>query len=299
MTTLAENKIITPNFHQTLVQGNVKIFYRSAGKASAPVILLLHGFPTSSNMFRNLIPLLASKFHVIAPDLPGFGFTEIPDNYEFTFANLAESIDQFLKVLEISKFSVYVFDYGAPVGFRLALKNPSNVTGIVVQNGNAYEVGLDDRFWSPIKEYWMRDQNDPQSIKTFTEYLDDQNNVSSQYLNGVKDPSSVDPTNYTLDISLLSRRRQAFIQTKLFHDYKTNVELYPKFQLFFRESSVPILVTWGKNDSIFTIEGAESYRSDATDIKIVYYESGHFALETHVAEIAYEITTEFYEKIAS
>lgn len=289
---------ITPTFHRVCVQENVKIWYRTAGRPSNPAILLLHGFPTSSNMFRNLIPLLATKFYVIAPDLPGFGFTEVPWDYEFSFAKLTETIEQLLQILSISKYSLYVFDYGAPVGFRLALKHPSSITGLVIQNGNAYEVGFDDGFWAPLKEYWKHDETDGMYVTALTAYLQDERNVISQYIGGVHDPDSVDPTNYTLDICLLRRPAQIQTQLKLFYDYRKNIELYPEIQTFFRNSEIPVLVTWGKNDKIFNMEGAESYRKDAKCLKIVYYESGHFALETHVAEIAYEITNYLYEKIA-
>lgn len=298
MTGLEEKLIVTSNFGSVTIDQGVKIWYRSAGQLGAPTILLLHGFPTSSNMFRNLIPLLASKFHVIAPDIPGFGFTEYPEHYEFTFDNLASSIEQFLKALNVSKFSMYIFDYGSPVGFRLALRNPSAITGLVVQNGNAYEIGLDDRFWAPLKEYWKHNQEDPRYIQAFTEYLQDEKHVLSQYLDGVSDPTSVDPTNYTLDCALLSRPDQIAIQIKLFHDYRTNVELYPEFQSFLRNADIPVLITWGKNDTIFTVEGAESYRKDANRTRIVYYQTGHFALETHVAQIADEMDTFLLQNIA-
>lgn len=298
MTELEEKLLVTSSYGYVNVDQGVKIWYRSAGKLGAPTILLLHGFPTSSNMFRNLIPLLASKFRVIAPDIPGFGFTEYPANYEFTFENLTNSIEQFVEALRISKFSIYIFDYGSPVGFRLALRKPSSITGLVTQNGNAYEVGLDDRFWAPIKEYWKHDQEDPKYIQAFTEYLQDEKNVITQYVDGVSDPSSVDPTNYTLDYALLKRPNQEAIQIKLFHDYRTNVELYPEFQRFLREADIPVLVAWGKNDTIFTPEGAESYRADAKRLKVVYYPTGHFALETHVAQIADEITTHIFQNVA-
>lgn len=299
MLPLEKMKNITPTFHRVIVQKDVNICYRSAGNPSNPVILLLHGFPTSSNMFRNLIPLLATKFYVIAPDLPGYGFTEVPRDYDFSFAKLTEAVEQLLEHLSISKYSLYVFDYGAPVGFRLALRQPSNIAGLVIQNGNAYEVGLDDGFWGSIKEYWKHDQTNETYIKAFTEYLQDKRNVISQYVGGVQNPDSVDPANYTLDISLLSRPSQAETQIKLFYDYKKNVDLYPEFQKFLRSTDIPILVTWGKNDKVFNVEGAESYRKDIKSLKIVYYDSGHFALETHVADIAYEITNYFYDKIAS
>lgn len=298
MTTYEQKMEATPAFGKVSVEGGVNIWYRTAGKWGAPIMVLLHGFPTSSNMFRNLIPLISSRFRVIAPDIPGFGFTEVPDDYDFTFGNLTKSIEQFLKALKIPKYSLYIFDYGAPIGFRLALKNPSSIAGIVVQNGNAYDVGLDDRFWGPVKEYWEYEQTDTQYVESFTEYLQDEKNVLSQYLDGVDDPVSVDPTNYTLDCALLKRSGQISIQIKLFHDYETNVELYPEFQKFLRNANIPVLLTWGWNDKIFTVAGAESFRRDVKCLKIIYYKTGHFALETHCGEIANEITTYFYQKVA-
>lgn len=297
MSTFEQKIDMTPNFGKIKIDQGVKIWYRTAGKWGAPTILLLHGFPSSSNMFRNLIPLLAARFYVVAPDIPGFGFTEYPEDYEFNFANLTNSIEQFLKALNIKKYSVYVFDYGAPIGFRLALKSPSAITGIVVQNGNAYDEGLDDRFWEPIINYWEQEQTDPEYVKIFTDYLQDEKNVKSQYLTGVDDSVTVDPSNYTLDFALLSRPGQTAIQIKLFHDYETNVDMYPDFQEFLRDAKIPVLVTWGWNDQIFTVEGAESYRKDVKCLKIVYFKTGHFALETHAAEIAHEIVAFLYQKV--
>ncbi|AQZ15185.1 hypothetical protein BZL39_H05640 [Zygosaccharomyces parabailii] len=297
MASLENSKIISPVFRLASIGNHIRIAYRTAGNPGNPAILLLHGFPTSSNMFRNLIPLLAAKYYVVAPDLPGFGFTEVPDTYQFSFEKLTDTIEAFLRILDISNYALYIFDYGSPVGFRLALKNPSKIMGIIAQNGNAYEVGLESAFWDPIKEYWKHDQTAPEFVESLSAYLQDENSVISQYTGGVVDKYSVDPASYTLDIALLNRIGQIPIQIKLFHDYRNNVELYPEFQKLLREANLPVLVVWGKNDTIFTIKGAEAYRADAKLMKIVYYETGHFALETHVSEIAQEISTYFYDRI--
>ncbi|CDH13924.1 probable Epoxide hydrolase, member of the alpha/beta hydrolase fold family [Zygosaccharomyces bailii ISA1307] len=297
MASLENSKIISPVFRLASIENHIRIAYRTAGKPDNPVILLLHGFPTSSNMFRNLIPLLAAKYYVVAPDLPGFGFTEIPETYQFSFEKLTDTIEAFLRILNISSYALYLFDYGSPVGFRLALKNPSKIMGIIAQNGNAYEIGLESAFWDPIKEYWKHDQTDPEFMESLSAYLQDENNVISQYTRGVADIYSVDPAGYTLDNALLKRIGQIPIQIKLFYDYRNNVELYPEFQKFLREANPPLLVVWGRNDTIFSLKGAEAYRSDAKSVKIVYYETGHFALETHVSEITQEISTYFYDKL--
>lgn len=286
---------IIARFHKIQVQDGVKVWYREAGAAGNPTILLLHGFPTSSNMFRNLIPLLAGQFHIIAPDLPGFGFTETPENYKFSFDSLCESIGYLLDTLSIEKFAMYIFDYGSPVGFRLALKFPSRITGIVTQNGNAYEEGLDDRFWGPLKEYWKSYQSDPVFVKSLIPYLQDPANVICQYHDGVPAIESVDPAAYTLDIALIQRIGQADIQLRLFFDYQNNIKLYPAFQKFLRDSKIPVLVAWGANDTIFSVAGAEAYRKDVDNLKVVYYDTGHFALETHVVAIAEEIISMFAE----
>lgn len=275
--------------HKIQVQDGSKIFYREAGSPEKHTILLLHGFPTSSNMFRNLIPLLSPHFHVVAPDLPGFGFTEAPSSYTYDFASLADTIDLFVQALNLTKFAIYIFDYGAPVGLRLALKDPTKITGIVSQNGNAYAEGVDDKFWKPVKEYWKAEKLDPTFVDGLTKFIEDPSNTVSQYLTGVNDPDSIDPAAYILDEALLNRPGQSAIQVGLFYDYKTNIELYPSFQKFLRESNIPVLLTWGKNDIIFNVDGAEGYRKDAKNLKIVYLDTGHFALESHAGEISKEI----------
>lgn len=287
---------ITPTFHKTQTQDGVKVWYREAGERGNPIIVLLHGFPTSSNMFRNLISLLARHFHVIAPDLPGFGFSETPDDYDFSFDALSDTIGYLLDTLSIDRYFIYIFDYGSPVGFRLALKNPSKIRGVITQNGNAYEEGLDDRFWGPLKEYWKSYQSDPKFVKALSSYIQDPANVISQYHGGVANTESVDPAAYTLDIALIQRVGQTDIQLKLFFDYQKNVKLYSEFQRFLRDSNIPVLVAWGRNDTIFSVSGAEAYRKDVKNLKIVYYDTGHFALETHVVNIAKQIISVFGEK---
>lgn len=274
---------------KVLVGDGCKIFYREAGCTNKPTILLLHGFPTSSNMFRNLIPLLASHFHVIAPDFPGFGFTEVPSSFEYTFSNLTDSIDHFVRALKLTKFALYAFDYGGPIGFRLALKDPARVTGLVIQNGNAYEEGLGEEFWSPLKQYWKTEKENPEFVEPLSKFLEDPKNIVSQYVDGVEDPDSIDPAAYSLDAALLNRPGQTGIQLSLFYDYQTNLSMYPQFQDYLKSSHIPILLTWGKNDTLFTVEGAEAYRRDVKNLRVVYFNSGHFALESHVEEISEEI----------
>ncbi|SCU89037.1 LAME_0E02014g1_1 [Lachancea meyersii CBS 8951] len=278
------------------LKGGEKVWYREAGSKSESTILLLHGYPTSSNMFRNLIPLLASKFHVIAPDLPGFGFTTVKDDYSYTFENLSKTIYDFVASVGISKYILYIFDYGSPVGLRLALKSPTSVVGLIVQNGNAYEEGLDDRFWAPLKEYWKKDQDDQHYVETLKAFVEDPENIRCQYYDGVSRPEIVDPSGYILDTALFERRNESEIQVELFHDYQKNVALYPQFQEFLRSRNIPVLVVWGKNDIIFTCAGAEAYTRDATNVTLKFYDTGHFALETHCAEIADEIIDVFGAK---
>src|SRR5215813_9693649 len=239
----------------------VRVFYRAAGDPSAPVVLLLHGFPASSFMFRELIPRLADHYRVIAPDLPGFGFTEVPAarKYAYSFDGLAKTIDAFTQALEIDRFALYLFDYGAPIGFRLAMAHPERVTAIVSQNGNAYEEGLGDA-WHPIRKYWASPTSENravlrQNMLTFE-------GTRWQYTHGVSDPESVPPESYTLDAALLERPGNKDIQLDLFLDYAPNVALYPKFQEYFRKSKPPLLAIWGKNDPFFIPAGAEAFRKD-------------------------------------
>ncbi|SCU87844.1 LANO_0D00254g1_1 [Lachancea nothofagi CBS 11611] len=240
-------------------------------------------------MFRNLIPLIATHFHVISPDLPGFGFTTVSKDYIYTFNNLTTTIFNFVKAISLSKYILYIFDYGSPVGLRLALKDPSSVSGLIVQNGNAYEEGLDDRFWDPLREYWRSDQNNLMFLEKLEGFVQDPKNVTCQYYDGVPNPEIVDPSGYTLDIALIERPNQPDIQVKLFYDYKNNVAMYPKFQEFFRSCDFPVLVAWGKNDIIFTAAGAEAYKKDLKNVTLRFYDTGHFALETHASEIAHDI----------
>ncbi|HEV2453615.1 MAG TPA: alpha/beta hydrolase [Verrucomicrobiae bacterium] len=264
------------------------IFYREAGKQTCPTLLLLHGFPTSSHMFRNLIPKLADKFHIVAPDLPGFGFSDAPDHdrFKYTFAHLAEVIGKFTEKLGLKKFAIYVFDYGAPVGFRLALNHPDRITGIISQNGNAYAEGLSEG-WNPIRAYW---ENPSRQNRNALRVMNSLETTRWQYYHGVKNARErIAPEAIALDQALLDRPQSAEIQLDLFGDYKSNVALYPKFQEFFRKHRLPTLVVWGKNDPFFLPAGAEAYRRDNPAAKVIFYDTGHFALETHVEQIGDKI----------
>jgi len=261
-----------------------KIFYRQAGARSAPTILLLHGFPTSSHMFRNLIPALAEHYHVVAPDLPGFGFSITPDRktVRYNFENLAKVIQKFTETIGLERFAIYVFDYGAPVGFRLALAYPERITAIISQNGNAYEEGLSEG-WNPIQRYWKQPTEDNRNA--LREFLKPEA-TKWQYTQGVADASQIAPESYTLDAALLARPGNDEIQLDLFLDYASNVALYPKFQDYFRAKQPPLLAVWGKNDPFFLPPGAEAFKRDNPNAEVHFYETGHFALETHAAEIA-------------
>ena len=263
----------------------VQMFYRVAGEANAPVVLLLHGFPTSSFMFRELIPRLASDYLVIAPDLPGFGFTEVPSErkYVYTFDQLALTIEAFTKALKIDRHAIYVFDYGAPVGFRLAMAHPDRVTAIISQNGNAYEEGLGDA-WDPIRKYWAAPTADNRDILRKSILTD--GGTRWQYTHGVADPECVAPESYTLDTALLERPGNKEIQLDLFLDYASNLKLYPRFQDYFRKSKPPLLAVWGKNDPFFVPAGAEAFTKDIPHADVQFLDTAHFALETHVIEIA-------------
>ncbi len=262
----------------------IRFFYREAGPADGPVLLLLHGYPTSSHMFRQLIPRLASKYHVIAPDLPSFGFSEVPAErqYRYTFDNLALSLNAFVEALRLSRYAIYVFDYGAPTGFRLAMAHPERITAIISQNGNAYEEGLGDA-WDPIRKYWK--DPTPANRDGLRSFLGLEGN-RFQYLHGVPNPDLVAPESYWLDTILLERPGNIEIQLDLFLDYANNVKLYPAFQEYFRNHQPPLLAIWGKNDPFFIPPGAEAYRRDIPHAEVVFLDTGHFALETHVDEIA-------------
>jgi pimeloyl-ACP methyl ester carboxylesterase len=270
--------------YRTVEVDGVKVFYRESRKMDGPKLLLLHGFPTSSHMFRNLIPLLADGFHVVAPDLPGFGRTDMPprDKFAYTFDNVAHVIDRFTEVIGFDRFAVYVFDYGAPTGFRLALRHPDRIAAIISQNGNAYEEGLSEG-WSPIKAYWQ--EPSAANRKALRTFLAPETTVW-QYTHGVPDTTRVSPDGYSLDNYYLTRPGADEIQLDLFGDYKTNVALYPKFQNYFREHKPPLLAVWGKNDPFFLPPGAEAFKRDIANAEVRFFDTGHFALETHCDEIA-------------
>ncbi len=270
-------------YQHAVVDGS-RIFYREAGPKTAPTILLLHGFPTSSHMFRNLIPTLADRYHVIAPDLPGFGFSDAPDrkSFRYTFEQLAKVIDNFTETIGLERYAIYVFDYGAPVGLRLALAHPERVTAIISQNGNAYEEGL-SQGWNPIQKYWK--EPTAENRAALREFLKPEA-TKSQYLYGVQDTTLVAPEAYELDSALLARPGNDEIQLDLFLDYASNVALYPKFQAYFRAKHPPLLAAWGRNDPFFLPPGAEAFRRDNPNAEVHFYDTGHFALETHAGEIA-------------
>jgi pimeloyl-ACP methyl ester carboxylesterase len=276
----------------------VQVFYRAAGDHNAPVVLLLHGFPTSSFMFRELIPRLATDYRVIAPDLPGFGFTEVPPerNYPYSFDQLALTIEAFTRALQLNRYAIYVFDYGAPTGFRVAMAQPERVTAIVSQNGNAYEEGLGDA-WDPIRKYWANPSAENREI--LRQSVLTAGGTRWQYVHGVSNPESVPPESYTLDTFLLERPGNKDIQLDLFLDYASNVKLYPKFQEYFRKSRPSLLAIWGKNDPFFIPAGAQAFRKDIPDAKVELLETGHFALETHVTEIAAAMRDFLRRKLAA
>jgi pimeloyl-ACP methyl ester carboxylesterase len=276
-----------PIHYKTARVRNLDIFYREAGRQGAPVILLLHGFPTSSNMFRNLIPRLANSFHLVAPDYPGFGQSSMPDHtaFSYTFENLASVMESFVESLGLKQYSLYVMDYGAPIGYRLALRHPEAIQRLVVQNGNAYQEGLRE-FWEPIKRYW----SDPTPAnRAALHFLVDPKSTRWQYESGVPDTSLLDPTAWLVDQAGLDRPGNLDIQMDLMRSYGTNVPLYPEFHAFFRKYQPPTLILWGKNDFIFPPEGVAPYRHDLKDIETHLLETGHFALETHGEEIAARI----------
>ena len=266
---------------------SLKIFYREAGAADAPTLLLLHGFPSSSHMFRDLIPLLADRFHIVAPDLPGFGQSGMParDKFAYTFDNIAEVISRFTEVIGLDRFAIYVFDYGAPTGFRIAVKHPERITAIISQNGNAYEEGLSDG-WTPIRAYWQEPSKaNREALRAFLA----PETTHWQYTHGVTDEAAVSPDGQSLDNYYLARAGADDIQLDLFGDYKSNVALYPVFQNYFRTYKPPFLAVWGKNDPFFQPPGAEAFKRDIPDAVIRFFDTGHFALETHAKEIAADI----------
>jgi pimeloyl-ACP methyl ester carboxylesterase len=267
--------------YRTAQVDGVKVFYREAGASGAPKLLLLHGFPSAGHMFRDLIPLLADRFHIIAPDLPGFGNSEMPAQ-DATFDRLAETMDRFTEIVGFDRYALYVFDYGAPTGFRLAVKHPDRITAIISQNGNAYEEGLSDG-WSPIRAYWQ--DPSPANRDALRAFLKPETTVW-QYTHGVPDAAKVSPDGYSLDNFYLARPGTDRVQLDLFGDYKSNVALYPTFQAYFRRHKPPFLAVWGKHDPFFLPPGAEAFKRDIPDAVVRFFDTGHFALETHAGEIA-------------
>jgi pimeloyl-ACP methyl ester carboxylesterase len=270
-----------------------KVFYREAGAPSLPKLLLLHGFPSASHMFRDLIPQLADRFHIVAPDLPGFGMSDMPsrERFKYTFDNVAGVIDRFTEVVGFNRYAVYIFDYGAPTGLRLAVKHPERITAIISQNGNAYEEGLSEG-WNPIQKYWK----DPsEANRTALRGFLAPATTQWQYTHGVSDPTAVSPDGYSLDNFYLARPGADEVQLDLFGDYKSNVALYPTFQKYFKTHKPPLLAVWGRNDPFFLPPGAEAFKRDIPNAVVRLLDTGHFALETHAAEIAAEIR-KFMEK---
>jgi pimeloyl-ACP methyl ester carboxylesterase len=272
--------------HKTVKVGDLDIFYREAGPKNAPAILLLHGFPTSSQMFRNLIPALADEYRVVAPDYPGYGHSSMPSHgtFVYTFDNLAKVIDEFTEKVGLTKYALYVQDYGAPVGYRLASLHPDRITAIVVQNGNAYDEGLDNKFWQPIKDYWAAPHSKAKrdAIRGLLTY----DATKWQYTTGVKNPELVSPDGAAEDQFLLDRKGNDEIQLDLFLSYGSNPPLYPLWQAYFRKYQPPMLIVWGKNDQIFPPAGAEPYKRDIKKLEFHLLDAGHFALESNGDEIA-------------
>ncbi|MGC1562299.1 MAG: alpha/beta hydrolase [Bradyrhizobium sp.] len=275
MTTIQYRKVNVDGFN---------VFYRQAGRADAPALLLLHGFPSAGHMFRELIPALSDRFHLVAPDLPGFGQSDMPsrDRFAYTFDRLAQVIERFTEVIGLVRFAIYIFDYGAPTGLRLAVRHPERITAIISQNGNAYVEGLSDG-WNPIRAYWQ----DPSEAnrKALRSFLAPESTFW-QYTHGVADTSLVSPDGYSLDNHYLMRPGAHDVQLDLFGDYKSNVAMYPEFQAYFRKHKPPLLAVWGKNDPFFLPPGAEAFKRDIPGAEVRFFDTGHFALETHATEIA-------------
>jgi pimeloyl-ACP methyl ester carboxylesterase len=288
--------LATIHYRHATIDG-VKMFYREAGPADGPVVLLLHGFPTSSHMFRNLIPLLADRYRVIAPDYPGFGQSDAPDHnkFSYSFGNYANMVDTLMGQIGARRYAMYVMDYGAPVGYRLAIKHPERVTGLIIQNGNAYDEGLRE-FWDPIKTYWT--DGTPKSREALSGLVT-LDITKFQYTDGVKDLSRISPDNWVHDQALLDRPGNKDVQLDLFYDYRTNVPLYPQFQAFFRERKPPTLIVWGKNDKIFPEQGAHPYLRDLPKAEIHILDTGHFALEDKLDEMGPLIRDFLDRKVAA
>jgi pimeloyl-ACP methyl ester carboxylesterase len=270
--------------YRSIPVDETRIAYREAGSPGAPKLLLLHGFPSASHMFRDLIPHLSERYHIVAPDLPGFGLSGSPGR-GLTFDRIAQTIDRFTELVGFDRYALYVFDYGAPTGFRLAVKHPERISAIISQNGNAYVEGLSDG-WNPIRAYWENDT--PANREALRKFLAPETTIW-QYTHGVPDPTLVSPDGYSLDNFYLSRPGAAEVQLDLFGDYKANVALYPQFQRYFRTHRPPLLAAWGKHDPFFLPPGAEAFRRDIPDATVCFFDTGHFALETHAREIASKI----------
>lgn len=287
---------VPQTFIRRVEADGVNVFYREAGAADAPVVLLLHGFPTSSFQYRELIPRLAGRYRVIAPDLPGFGFTDVPEKrkYTYSFDALARTIEAFTEALGLKRYALYIFDYGAPTGLRLAMAHPERVAAIVSQNGNAYEDGLGDA-WAPIRKYWSEPNAANREVVRLAALSAE--GIRYQYVEGVPHPETIAPEAYTLDYTMVSRPGNTDIQLDLFLDYANNVKLYPAFQEYFRKAKPPLLAIWGKHDPFFIPPGAEAYKRDNPNAQVQFLDTGHFALETHVEEVAAAMR-EFLEKHA-
>ncbi|MEM7231738.1 MAG: alpha/beta hydrolase [Planctomycetota bacterium] len=315
-----EAAVIPTVYHRTVKIDGLDVFYREAGPKGAPVVLLLHGFPTSSHMFRDLIPALSDRYHVVAPDYPGYGNSSMPkvDEFNYTFDRLADVVEKFTEKLELDRYSLYVMDYGAPVGFRLATKHPERVESLIVQNGNAYVEGIDNHFWAPIKEYW----NDRDVVgkgfdnpfwKAFTGGADPTKLVNRevfrslvsldatkwQYLNGARNPETISPDNWHVTQRLLDRPGNAEIQLQLFYDYGSNPPLYPAWQKYFRTHQPPTLIVWGDKDEIFPAAGAHPYQRDLKDVELHLFDTGHFALEEDGDAIAKKIRNFLARKVSA
>jgi pimeloyl-ACP methyl ester carboxylesterase len=284
----AKSSEVSPSvYHRTVEIEGQTVFYREAGSKDFPTVLLLHGFPTSSHMFRNLIPELADSYHVIAPDYPGYGQSSMPtvDEFEYTFDHMAEVVDQLTTKLDLDRYSLYLMDYGAPVGFRLATQHPERIDSLIIQNGNAYKEGLLD-FWKPLKAYW-KDQS-PENATALKGLLT-LDATKWQYTHGTRDPESISPDNWTIDQSLLDRPGNTEIQLAMFLDYGSNPPLYPAWQQYLRDNQPPTLIVWGQNDTIFPAEGAHPYKNDLKNLEFHLLDTGHFALEEDGQKIAQKI----------
>ncbi len=283
-TTVQSVSTHTQTQHRTIEVDGLDIFYREAGPANAPTILLLHGFPTSSHMFRNLIPALSDRFHVVAPDYPGFGNSAMPsvDEFDYTFDKLADVMEGFVQRLGLRRYSLYVMDYGAPIGFRLAVRHPERVQSLIVQNGNAYVAGLRE-FWDPIRKYWK--DRTPENAQALAKFISPEG-VRWQYTHGVRNKAAISPDNWNVDLRHLTRPGNPEIQLALFYDYQNNIPHYPAWQAYFRKHQPSTLIVWGKNDYIFPAEGAYPYKRDLENLEFHLLDTGHFALEEDGAVIA-------------